>query len=297
MKNKLVYLLVVAYCINANLSSQELNVFINAFDSETTVWTYLYSTHCSIPLTIHKTVLHGDTVIDGTNWKIITGEPMIEKGLIRTFENKVLFKPYPGYDGVVSWDDKNWNRKDSIAIYDFSLEAGDSIIVRGIKMRIFETDSIVLNDGNKRKQMKYGMDHWHDWESYIEGLGSDIYSPLQMIYSISTCQNDAILVCCHVNDELLYINPSFIDCDGTVTGNELIDSNKIRIILEHNVLNVVYQERNTFDVYLYGSNGILLKQQKNNADKARLYLSDFSKGIYIVRVTSGNKSYSQKIIY
>ena len=296
MKSKLLLFLAFVISISINLSAQDSNAFINAFESEKAVWTYLYSTHCNIPQTIHKTVLYGDTVIDGTSWKIITGEPRLEKGLIRTFNKKVLFKPYPGYEDEVYWHDPLWNRKDSIVIYDFSLEVGDSVNVRNTFMKIFEVDSIILNDGNKHKQMKYGMFSLIIYESYIEGLGSNIYTPLQMIYSISTCQNDGRLVCCHVNDELLYINPSFTSCDGNLTGNELIESNKISIFIEHNVLHVVCNECNNFNVALYGNNGMLLNQQKNNKYEARLNLSGFAKGVYIVHITSNNKSFSRKVI-
>ena len=209
--------------VNSEIQSNDKfeNKFINAFDSEKTVWTYLYSEDCRIGQTIHKTVLFGDTIIDGVKWKIITGEPRIEKGLVRADGSKVLFKPYPGYEDMVDFTshEKFYNDNGYIVIYDFSLEVGDNVLTRG-SSQVLETDSITLNDGYKHKQLIY--DNYGN--SFIEGVGSANHSPLFMIYDITTCQNDATFVCCHVNDELLYTNPIYADCTQSKQWNVLYEN-------------------------------------------------------------------------
>lgn len=292
MKNKCLYLLIATYCVVINISAQEPRAFVNAFESEKTVWSYLYSKDCREEQNIHKTILYGDTTINDIKWKIITGEPMIEKGLVRVDGNKVLFKPFPEYEQFIGINNYNG---DPIVIYDFSLKTGDSINIYsyGQKEEIVNVDSVTLNDGNKRKRLTFG----NSGHSFIEGMGSIDHSPFFMVWNITTCQDEATLVCCNVNEDLLYINSDYVDCDGTLVGNELIETEKLKIFIDNELLRIVFNEEKSFDVALYNINGILSKQQKKNLNEATLQLSNLIKGIYIVHITSGYKTYSQKIYY
>jgi len=296
MKIRIIAVFVITVSMITEISAQASKAFVNALDAEKAVWTYLYG-GCSKEQTIHTTVLSGDTIINGIKWRIITGEPYIEKGLIRTDGKKVLFKPYPGYEGSVNWGspEEHYNQKDSIVIYDFSLGVGDSVKIRGHKTEIIEIDSITLNDGHKHKLIEL-----ENFGYYIEGLGSANITPLFMIYPISTCQYDAdpVFICCHVNDELLYINPAFLDCNGTLVSNEIIntDAKKAKIYSDNGQLNVTFDDDALFDVTIYTLQGTVVTNKKANMKVTTIPFSNIPNGVYIVQITSGQNSFSYKFI-
>ena len=274
------------------------NAFLNAFDSERAVWTYLYSA-CNTSPTIHQTVLYGDTVIDGTNWKIITGEPNLEKGLVRTDGRRVLLKPYPGFESWIQYNNKEepWNNVDPIIIYDFSLEKGDSVILGGEnKFEIFKIDSLLLNDSYKHKRITYGNNG--GLSSIIEGLGSSDHTPLYGFYFQTTCSSGPQLVCCHVDGELLYMHPNYLDCDGMPVSNEIIDdiSLKSRIKVIDDCLNVMFDDDANFDVAVYSMQGIVVTQNKANFNVATIPLNNLPQGVYVAKITSGKYTDSHKFV-
>ena len=100
-----------------------------------------------------------------------------------------------------------------------------------------------------------------------------------------------------VNGELLYMNPDYSDCDGNKVSNEVINDNhlKVKVTLSGEILRIKPENNNSFDVALYNMQGMLVKQQNDNFGEVTMQLSGFDKGIYVVRIMSGNRSYSQKI--
>ena len=259
--------------------------FVNAFEAQRAEWSYLYACG-SAPYTLYKTILYGDTVIDGVNWKIVTGLFMgEEKGLVRTDKGKkVIFRGYPGY----AYSDKE------IILYDFSLNVGDSMIhYQDNKMEILEIDSIVLDYGKKHKRMKFGSSI-----AAIEGVGLVDLHPFYMLLHLPTCASGPFLVCCEVNRGLLYKNPLYADCYGALVSNETVSniSQKARITFFDGRLRVTFDDETLFDVELYNLQGMLLAQTKNNRNEMLANLDYLPKGVYIVRVSLGNYAYSEKIV-
>ena len=299
MNKKLLSFLVALYCVASNISAQNSDTFINAFESKKAVWTYISCAHCSPAYrSIQKTIVHGDTLIDGSNWKFVTEDRydgiMMGIQFVRTNGKKVLFQTDPNMTSCSWFDDPN-NTKDSIVIYDFSLEVGD--MTRGdggFPFMIEEIDSIVLNDGHKHKRIA---------GNYVEGLGSATAPPFFHLSPVATGHygHDCELVCCQVDDELLYINPKYADdyediIAGILSNNERIESNLFKVFVENRFLNIVLNETGFFDLAIFNMNGLLLKQQSKNTNEAKLQLSDFTKGVYIVHITYENKTHSRKII-
>lgn len=298
MKKRSLSLLVVLYCMPSNISAQNSEAYVNAFEAEKAVWTYINCLHCSPEYrSINKTIIHGDTVIDGANWKKITedlwGDFMA--GFVRTSGKKVLFKPNSEQSYGISeeWFNDPYNTTDSIAVYDFSLEAGDMARGHGgYPGKVEEIDSIVLNDGHKHKRMGGGC---------VEGLGFTTIPPFFHLFPLTTGHwgLDCDLVCCHVNDELLYVNPEYLDSyedilTGILAGNERIESGPFKIFADNGVLHVYYAE-SRFDVALFNMNGMIVSRQKDSFGKAVIPLSNLNRGVYTVHIVSGNKSYSQKV--
>ena len=264
--------------------------FVNAFEAHRAEWSYLYACG-SAPYTLYKTILYGDTVIDGVNWKIVSGL-FIEnqllgggKGLVRTEEGKkVIFRGYPG----------DYYSEEEIILYDFSQNVGDSMLVfyPSFRREILEIDSIALDYGKKHKRMKiYGS------FDAIEGVGYTSH-PFYPFIGLPTCASGPFLVCCEVNRGLVYKNPLYADCNGTLVNNETVGNitQKARITFFDGRLRVTLDDETPFDVGLYNLRGMLIAQVKNNRNEMFANWEYLPKGVYIVRVSSGNFSYSEKIV-
>jgi hypothetical protein len=269
--------------------------YVNVFESDSVVWKQCLELDVEgIENPISETVLYGDTLIDGVKWKIFTqfsavpvGQFLI-KGLIRTEDAKVIFKPFPGHEDYYMTD-----YTEETVIYDFSLEVGDNFFPWGDVTKI---DSVELNDGKKHKRLHFGV-----W-SYIEGLGNDFHDPFFILFPTTTgARNYQTFMCCHVNDELLYMNPRFVDCegnrkdDGNANENIADLSQKVKVVYSNEILHISSEDSNSFDVKVYNIQGMFVMQQNNNFNDTSLSLKNIPKGIYIIQVVSDRNTYTQKV--
>ena len=294
-----ILLLAVAFCFSANVFSQtesdENDGFVNAFEADSAVWSYLLGWNGPQGQRIYKTILYGDTIIENTKWKIVTDEYR-GKILVRTEGKKVFAKGQPYVNRP--------NFSEELTIYDFTLNAGDSVIVYleyesgyYLAKEIFEIDSIVLNDNRKHKRIKIDL-----YTSLIEGVGcvSGPHShPFYMFIGATIgSQFGPDFVCCEVNGELLYKSPLYVDCDGKRVDNETISdlSPKARVFFTRGQLCVIFDDETPFDVELYNMQGMMLLQLKNNRKEMLANLDNLPQGVYAVRVNSGNYVYSNKIV-
>ena len=125
-----------SYMTFERVKLQDDNGYLNAFEADSAVWTY----QGGYGNDIHKVIIYGDTLIDGQNWKIVTGEPYISILLTRTENQKVYVRDYDLNCPVL--------RDTLFLVYDFSLDAGDSIeLMPFIEFytKVVEIDSVVLN--------------------------------------------------------------------------------------------------------------------------------------------------------
>ncbi|RHS00096.1 T9SS C-terminal target domain-containing protein [Parabacteroides sp. AF14-59] len=293
---KKILLFTIALGLAAGLSAQETNTddgFLNAFTAEKTEWIIDYTTSVTHECEyIDKLILEGDTIIDKMNWKIIKAPPYQAAGFIRTDGQKVIFKP----DEETKNNIYPYTGKE-ILLYDFSFDVGDSVLVfynqEPWYAPIIGVDSVLLHDGKKHKRLITSSNG-----SFIEGLGSAKTSPLVIFTPIPTCENCVIRetnICCHVNGQLLYRNPRFSDCEGTIVGNETIKiPDNLKISMSDNMLHIIFEEEKFFDVAVYSMNGVLLKQRKGHSKEAVIPVYS-GKGIFVVRVTCGNDVYSRKV--
>ena len=294
MKNILL-LFAAALGLAANLSAQETETedgFINAFTAEKTEWIIDYTNlDGDYPKEIAKVILEGDTVVDKKNWKIVRENDKQGEsygwGFIRVDGPKVIFKSLDTYEF-----------KEEVVIYDFSLEAGDSILADNVGAtwykKIAKVDSVILNDEKKHKRLIFES-NGNEAGSYIEGLGSAYIHPLFMLMPEVVGNNHRALVCCHVNGQLFYKNPYYANCEGSWVANETIETpDNFKISMSDNVLHVTFEEEKSFDIAVYSLNGVLLKQRKGNSKEAIIPVYS-GKGILVVRVTCGNDTYSRKV--
>jgi len=173
------------------------------------------------------------------------------------------------------------------------------------KYRIVVVDSIELNDGRNHKRIHFKNmgslydDAYFHYDDLIEGLGSLMYDPFQrFFFAPIEIEPLSLFLCCHVNGKLLYRNPVFLDCNGTLVSNETIDdiTRKANVVFTGKQLRITFNDETLFDVELYNMQGMILLQSKNNCNEMIANLENLPQGIYIVKIYSGNFVYSEKIV-
>ena len=298
---RFIILLAVALSSAANLFSQtrseENDGFVNAFEADSVVWKSCLELDVpGLENPISETILYGDTTINEVKWKIVhickgvTSLVPGVKGLVRTEDVKVIFKPYPGFENYFG----DYDYPEETVLFDSSLEVGDSI---GLYTVITSIDSIYLNDG--KKHLSYMVEGFGSLSYMIEGLGSDIYDTFELLFSsMPTMPSLSTLMCCHVNGELLYMNPRYLDCEGNRVANEIIGDNnpKPTVVFADGNLQVTFDDDALFDVAVYNMQGMMLSQMKNNRNTMFANLNNLPKGVYVVKVHSDNCVYSTKIV-
>lgn len=262
--------------------------FINVFEADNVTWRCHWDFNeegIKIPFSI--TQLYGDTTLNGQKWRIVNINKDA-KGLVRTENKRVMFKPYPGYERMVH---PEYLKLEEAVIYDFSLEIGDSVAPIGLAPfgKVDKIDSVELEDGCKHKRIHIGN------YRYIEGFGNEISSPFFMISrAYPTMPSIPTFVCCHVNDKLLYRNPKYSDCNGSGMHNELVVEPKTKLQFSDGRITVSLEDGREFDVAVFNIQGVLIKQQKGNRYKSTISLGT-NRSVYFVQIRVGEHVYTHKI--
>ncbi|MFC2322283.1 MAG: T9SS type A sorting domain-containing protein [Tannerella forsythia] len=299
MKKKIFLSFSLMLLVSAGVWPQE-NAFggkyVNAFKADSVVWKcYWDFSEEKIKLEdpFDETVLHGDTVVSGKQWRIIRQGKAL-KGLIRSENNRVMFKPYPGYENTVHQD---YRKQKETVIYDFSLKVGESIPSIGIvpSGKVTKIDSVMFEDGHKHKRIHVG-----EYYSYIEGLGNDRYSPFFMLaHALPTMPSRPTFMCCHVDNRLLYRNPAFKNCDGQKVANVIITGglSEAKVSFADGQLTVSLKDGRMFNVAVFNAQGMLVAQQQQNRYETRIPFGNEAKGVYFVRIQAGQAVATHKIVH
>ncbi len=270
--------------------------YVNAFKADSVVWKcYWDFSEEKIKLEdpFDETVLHGDTVVSGKQWRIICQGKAL-KGLIRSENNRVMFKPYPGYENKVHPD---YLKQQETVIYDFSLKVGESIPSIGIvpSGKVTKIDSVMFEDGHKHKRIHVG-----EYYSYIEGLGNDRYSPFFMLaHALPAMPSRPTFMCCHVDNRLLYRSPVFEDCNGNKVANVIITGglSEAKVWFAEGQLTVSLEDGRMFDVAVFNAQGMLVAQQQQNRYETRIPFGNEAKGVYFVRIRAGQAVATHKVVH
>ncbi|MEA3444177.1 MAG: T9SS type A sorting domain-containing protein, partial [Bacteroidota bacterium] len=82
---------------------------------------------------------------------------------------------------------------------------------------------------------------------------------------------------------------------GITTVNK-INSNEIKIYPNPANKHLIVEAENMHELTLYNIAGMLIYSSKTNSSKTVIDLKDFAKGVYIIKITSDDNIYSEKII-
>ena len=201
--------------------------------------------------TLVKYILQGDTMINSHLYrKISKYENSILKGIggLRE-ENRKIY--YCGQTYLESPAQSN-----EIVLYDFNKIKGDTVWISKEMPHYYviqDVDSVMLNNQN-RMRFKISDNFWNlKPEFIVEGIGNinsgllkNITTPLPC-----TCTNEWDLVCFSQNNETLYKNPNFMDCNSTENWNnkKYFDRNPVWVY-EH--ISIFSYERYRFQQFFDG---------------------------------------------
>ncbi len=270
------------------------------FADSTAQWTVLASTSWGQPSTpVYRVV--GDTIIAGKQYQNINSLNPFPLAIdpIRKDSTSKVFAKSP-FDSV------------EIMIYDFGAVKGDSFAyntyhIPYLACRIDSVDSIMLDRMRKRMFVTYMSDSfstsidpplapYRDYDVWIEGIGA-LYTPFYLpgFQIVANIGGPAFsLLCFSEKNTTVYIKASYTSCDITdvneivsetsikLSPNPYSGNNSITIQTENNL-----PPQTTFQ--LFDITGRMVLQKQLTGDKTNLPLNEISKGLYLYKVTSGEK--------
>ncbi|MDA3816170.1 MAG: T9SS type A sorting domain-containing protein [Prolixibacteraceae bacterium] len=171
-------------------------------------------------------------------------------------------------------------------IYNFQLEEGDTFNIGSNEIIV---DSVMLkNFGSTEKKFLYAHysyvpDHVIVW---IEGVGSLNAPGVPDEYFLDG--GSYTLICYHENDELIFLNPNYTDCNassGTSAKDVAYNDNLIRLFPVSDLsikIDIQSNESGNVDFYTIEGKHALSETLQNSASYVQLP----KQGIYIYRFTS-----------
>ena len=104
---------------------------------------------------------------------------------------------------------------DEVLLYDYDLEEGDFFNdLDEHPMMVTEVSTIIDNDGVERKKFSFVFEGLPDETEYwIEGIGSSRGFIFSGQYQLTQEKAKFHLLCYHVEDDLIYVNPEYDACD------------------------------------------------------------------------------------
>jgi hypothetical protein len=171
--------------------------------------------------------------------------------------------------------------------YDFSLNTNDTISLNDngciLTVRIMNTDSIILDNGEKRKRLF--LDIGSEW---IEGIGSTFGLNYPIFF---WCAYDvsSLLSCFEENDTLKYTSPFLSQCFNYTVGIDHIKNNPLIVspnpFSDFTILKSKIDFLGTDKIMLLGIDGRLIKTFDNQfGNEFKLSREGIENGIYILRI-------------
>jgi len=259
------------------------------FISESKQWKYvdeMYTTckSCigSVYYDVYNVYFKGDTIVDNVKYNKFykkREQPTSEKEYLAYMmrEDTIAQKVYVF--------DPSFNKY--ALLYDFKLNKGDEFNIYALsdiysKQTVLKVDTITLAN---KKLKRIAFDGQITW---IEGIGAVTrgYIP-----------TEGELLCLRENNELLYLNPRFNDCDTIFKqgwGNiQTIKSDQVIVfpnpIVSTSVVRVQSNNHEALKIEIYSYSGALLKEDYFSGDYPIGSLQ-LAKGMYIYRILQKNEA-------
>jgi hypothetical protein len=195
---------------------------------------------------------------------------------------------------------------DEILLADFALSVGDTLYMNnfafgGAPLVIAARDTIVMNDGKERIQLKYycvdenepNIPSASTWWTMIEGLGTFE----NMFGQLSSCSlNDPFyfryIRCYYEDGRLVYKDDEIDDCFLSTTSNLVLYPITIYPNPAYDVLNIPIKDESANQNLLatvMNIDGKVMSESVINADNFSIDISALPSGIYTVKVKDNNQ--------
>ncbi len=276
---KIVALIVATIAISLNVNAQE--------------W-YIYGVYTwSAPHPVgnfHEHHYQGDAVtISGLEYNTIYVDSEVNgnylDGAYRNDDNQVYYCKWNG----TSYDDE-------VLLYDYDLEEGDFFLDDSDHpMQVTEVSTIIDNNGVSRKKITFSFTGLTDvTEFWIEGVGSN-----RGFMHVGQWEADHDsdgemyhMLCYHVNDDVIFVNPEYNTCDI----DEIEENNFDNISIYPNPASEVIKILNDNNLNITSIEIIDLTGRTviNTENCEEINISELSEGQYFVKI-SGETSIVKKL--
>ena len=252
---------------------------------------------------------------DGKEWAYVThcGELSEEPGYTRSsfeidtsnFEdNPYAMRFYPYGNTNVYYSEENgrvyYNDNEKFLIYDFTLNAEDSILVEpntNVYLYVDSTKYLEYEDGSIRKTL-----YLHGNPAltglinriWVEGIG-DLYNPLFYWQPVPTNYCFTEFACCSLSGNLIYHNPEYPDC-GLNLAQENTQQQSPRIYPNptNGQISLEYSEDFASAEYaLYSLSGKLVQK----GDISKTLLLNVPSGAYVILISVDNTPVYRDILF
>jgi len=219
-------------------------------------------------------------------------------GLLTEIEKKIYYRG----SGMLSAMDY-----DSILLYDFTKEIGDTIIhsnTDNFHSIILDIDSVIVGtEYRKRYQVNCSRNIIHSPTDYwIEGIGSILNGPIGFITGVPTSYVFWELVCYH-DQSVEYVNPRFESCypdyfftrienPSFIESSVEVYPNPCANTLHFNVAGKPIVSEYTVTVYDIIGNLILMRKTEGNF----IDVEQLGPGMYILDIDTGSDHYKHKFL-
>lgn len=276
---KIAALIVATIAISLNVNAQE--------------W-YIYGVYTwSAPHPVgdfHEHHYQGDAVtISGLEYNTIYVDSEVNgnylDGAYRNDDNQVYYCKWNG----TSYDDE-------VLLYDYDLEEGDFFLDDSDHpMQVTEVSTIIDNNGVSRKKITFSFTGLTDvTEFWIEGVGSN-----RGFMHVGQWEADHDsdgemyhMLCYHVNDDVIFVNPEYNTCDI----DEIEENNFDNISIYPNPASEVIKILNDNNLNITSIEIIDLTGRTviNTENCEEINISELSEGQYFVKI-SGETSIVKKL--
>ncbi|MBP1644512.1 MAG: hypothetical protein H6Q16_87 [Bacteroidetes bacterium] len=287
-----------------NLNAQDYE-YIPLVKSGVQIWTNDYFVCMDHYLFRRFALTEEDTIIENETYKKVyfftdsVFNPLTSNciGGLRENEQRQVFYKGEELDECVSQG----------MLYDFSLSVGDTFVVDWSRIyRITSIDTISI-DNIKRREFSIALLYpesdtsfyeLHLRDKWIEGIGSINGLLFNISYAATLCFNGGVNRCYEYNRELQYHDYSYgiEDCTTPYLGlNEIkLEDNSITLYPNPASKELNISSENIINsIEVFNSLGQSIYQEKAKSKEETIDISSFSKGVYIIGVST-DKGYIRK---
>ncbi len=237
----------------------------------------------------HDIVSAGDTIINDTLYFKILQNGYYE-GAFRQDSCKIFFRPY-------------YETANEFILYDFCITDKFHSPYFLLDFDVIQIDSVVIG-GKKRKRIFFDDENGlYLGQFWIEGIGSSSGFLSPITYEVPSCLEicgaEQYLICHSVNDEILYLNEGYYNCDSAFTSlNELYTDYIAKIYPNPSNGKIIIELKNAKSINyidIYTIRGELLTRIQNPDTNIIEFKID-NPGLYFIRITENFSITTRKLI-